>query len=93
MPCPYSRMFRCCQMFLYPPINDDDAMYVIGHDHKFVQFHAIEMLGNRVPTLLHNLTPPVQPYYAIQDIAENTFSIVGTNRHKIDAVLRVIIIA
>lgn len=79
-------------VFLFPPINDSDTMYVIGHNHKFIQFHANKMLWDCFPTRLNHFTPPVQPHLPADNLSKRADVILAANRHEIDAVLPVVVI-
>jgi hypothetical protein len=63
--------------------DNDDAVYVIGHDNKGIQFNKREMVRNVLPTTPGDFASLVQPHFFIDNLAEKAFPIAGANRHEI----------
>lgn len=71
--------------------NQNNAMYVIGHNDKFVQFDIGMMRRHGNPTFGGNLTDFVQPHFTLDDLAERAFAVVRHNRHEIGACLGIVV--
>jgi hypothetical protein len=74
-------------------MNHDDAVNVIRHNNKSVQFDIREMVRDFVPHPIRDCAQRRQPHLPIDDLAEQPFASVGADRDKIRARLRIIVIA
>jgi hypothetical protein len=78
----------------YMAIHDEDnAVNMIGHQRKRIQFNVGEMCGQCVPTFLDNPPRIIQVHFSICHIAEQAFAAVRNDGDEIRPGLRLIISA
>ena len=66
--------------------DDDDAMHVIGHDHKRIQIHiACRMLGNLRPIIAGDLAKRRKVHFAAVNFAEERQVVARANGDEIPA--------
>jgi len=85
--CPYRMRGTCGDRFAG---QNDDAVDVVGHDHKRVHVHAGIMVGHFIPHRLHHAPRIVHVHAPIDDRAEQAFAVLRANRDEIRARLGVI---
>lgn len=75
MNCPYAR--GIC--------NYDNAVNMVGHYDKRIQFDSRISIRQFVPRLARNLADFIQPHLCIHDLAKYTFPVLCANRDEIRA--------
>ncbi|NUQ39964.1 MAG: hypothetical protein HUU32_01065 [Calditrichaceae bacterium] len=66
-------------------------MNVIGHHHKFIQIHIVEMLGDFLPILAGHFPDFRQLHFPAHNFPKPTFPVAGANGNEIPAGCRIII--
>ena len=66
-----------------PTTDNDDSVYVIGHDDKGIQFNQREMVRDILPTTPGGFTRTVQPHFSIHDFAQKARPIPCADCHEI----------
>ncbi|MGQ9837686.1 MAG: hypothetical protein ACUVRV_06890, partial [Cyanobacteriota bacterium] len=61
----------------------DDPVNVIRHDHECVQGHIRVMIRQILPRPKHCCAIGIETHFTIHHLAEQTFPILGADRHKI----------
>jgi hypothetical protein len=65
--------------------QNDDVVYMIGHDHKLVQFEARKAVGQRVPYRLQDCTSRIQDDRVVGSVSEPVRVVPGTDGYKVIA--------
>ena len=61
----------------------DDCMEMIGHDHIFIASDILKFIFQFNIPFVHHPPCVIQRHLLVLDIAEQTFSVFGTNANKI----------
>ena len=64
---------------------------MIGHDNKFIQFNTREVFGDIKPIYYCNYAIFIQNHFIINDFSEQASFVFRAYRHKIGAILRIIV--
>ena len=72
--------------------NHNNAMHMVGHHHKSVQFHLGVMVGNGLPAFPRDLPIFRQLHFIIYHLAKQVFALIRANRDEIRACLGVIVL-
>jgi len=72
-------------------VEHQNAVYMIGHDHEFVDRNSREMIQNRVPSRIDGGTGLVQTHRPIDHVAKQQRPIASADRHEVGACLSVVV--
>ena len=72
------------------PYGADDSVDVVGHDHKSIGFDAGIFVWYFIPYRLHHFSGIIENHFSVNDITEQTYSVLHTDGHEIGPGLRII---
>jgi len=73
------------------PYDEDDAMKMVGHHHKFTAFDFRSNFCRSHPFRCHDSSICIQSHHTALDFTKYTFFVICANGHKIRSCLRIII--
>ena len=71
--------------------NHDDAVDVIGHDHKMIVRHIGKMCGDLMPGRFNDLADLAQFDATVRHLTEDEHVLICDDGHEISAGLRIVI--
>ena len=77
----------------YVIVDNDDTVYMIGHDLERAQFYMRPSFWQFLPFLPSNLPIFVQDHFLVFNMPENTAAVMCADRNKIRAFLAIIVTA
>ena len=80
------------RFWMHPANVRKDTVQMVGHHHKCVRQQMGKTRRQSEPFVPHQGTRAVQNHHTIDHIAKHTGAVVGANRHKIRARLRIVVV-
>lgn len=66
-----------------PYRDDNNTMYVVWHDDKFINFYIPIIYGYFIPNGLNHFTSVIQHHFPVNDISKQTHPVLDTNGYEI----------
>lgn len=71
-------------------VDHDDAVEMIGHDNNTVSFHMFILLHELMPPMEHRITGIIELQHLIDDVTEETTTLLHADCDEVRTRLRVV---
>ncbi len=79
------RLSRVCRIMIISLLDPQDAVDVVGHDHKLIALHTGGMDGYPLPIQTRDDPTGGEDWLAVYEVTEIGMSVSGADRDKVQA--------